>query len=51
METYDQILTKYGAVLVSYIIQALPMFGPDKATYLARYHNNASRVARDYIRN
>ena len=27
------------------------MFGPDRANYLAKYHNNASLVARDYIRN
>jgi ATP-binding cassette subfamily D (ALD) protein 3 len=51
MGTYDQLLSKYGAVLLSYLIQALPIFGPEREKYLSKYKNNASLIARDYIRN
>jgi len=51
MGFFDQFLSKYGAVLLSYLIQALPIFGPERVSYMSKYANNPSLVARDYIRN
>lgn len=51
MDFFDNFLTKYGAVLLSYLIQALPIFGPEREQFLKKYKNNPSAIARDYIRN
>jgi ATP-binding cassette subfamily D (ALD) protein 3 len=51
MGIFNSMLVKYGATLVAYAILGLPVFGPNRAKYIARVGTDASTITRDYIRN
>lgn len=51
MGVFDDMLVKYGAVMVGYAILGLPVFGPGSAEYLKRIGEDPSAITRDYIRN
>ena len=51
MGTYDSMLFKYGAVLVSYAVLGIPVFGSNRETYLAQVDGDSSSITRDYVRN
>jgi len=44
-------LVKYGAVSVGYSVVGLPVFGPNRETYLKSVDNDPHRITKDYIRN
>lgn len=51
MGVYDSMLFKYGAVLVSYAVLGIPVFGSGKDEYLKNVGEDTSSITRDYIRN
>lgn len=51
MGIFDSMLVKYGAVMVGYTILGLPVFGGRKDIYKNAGGNEASLIAKDYIRN
>lgn len=51
MGTYDSMLFKYGAVLVSYAVLGIPVFGSNKEDYLSKIDGDSSSITRDYVRN
>lgn len=51
MGTYDSMLFKYGAVLVSYAVLGIPVFGTNKDVYLENIDGDSSNITRDYVRN
>lgn len=51
MGTVDNFLVKYGAVLVSNSVLALPVFGPNSSKYLSEIGDDSGNITRDYIKN
>jgi ATP-binding cassette subfamily D (ALD) protein 3 len=51
MNSFDSLLTKYGAVLIGYSVVGVPVFGRKKEIYLKSVNNDPSLITRDYIRN
>ena len=51
MNSFDSLLTKYGAVLIGYSVVGAPVFGRKKEIYLKSVNNDPSLITRDYIRN
>lgn len=51
MGLFDNLQTKYGAIMVGYTIVGLPVFGPGKEDYLKRVGDDTSAITRDYVRN
>lgn len=51
MGIVDSMLVKYGATMVGYTVVGLPVFGPNRAKYLASVNNDPSRITNDYVRN
>jgi ATP-binding cassette subfamily D (ALD) protein 3 len=51
MGIFDSMLIKYGAVTTGYTVIGLPVFGPNRAKYLARVGNDADKITHDYVRN
>lgn len=51
MGLFDNLQTKYGAIMVGYTIVGLPVFGPGKEAYLKKVGNDTSAITRDYVRN
>jgi ATP-binding cassette subfamily D (ALD) protein 3 len=51
MGTFDNMLVKYGAVMIGYSVVGLPVFGPGSSEYLKKVGTDTSAITRDYIRN
>ena len=51
MGAFDNILVKYGATIIGYIIVSLPLFGPERFRYMDIVHGDTSIIVKDYIRN
>lgn len=51
MSACDNMLVKYGAVMVAYGVLAMPVFGANSSLYLAKIGDDPSAITRDYIKN
>ena len=51
MDGIDNFLVKYGAVLASHCILAMPVFGKNRKKYLSKINDDAGNITRDYIKN
>ncbi|CAG9321444.1 ABCD3_1 [Blepharisma stoltei] len=51
MSACDNMLVKYGAVMVAYGVLGLPVFGNNSSGYLAKIGDDPSAITRDFIKN
>ena len=48
MGAIDNFLVKYGAVITSHMILAMPVFGPNSESYLKKIGDDSGNITRDY---